>query len=1826
MTSLLRIHTRGGRKEKCDVKSVTSDYSSTPSRRRGRSRADSVPLVADILRETLDVVFSKVALSKGRKGATKRLSSDSSTLNQTRRGRSVAISISECVGQLENLNKRRRKRANTADEKAKTASIKQCFPHIDTKQKPECQSQKKNEIVRISKTSHNNSNDIFQSNEEPKEDLNDDTEVNMDNSCTNTTLVKSSEYNTTDIVRVLNVEINGEDDEDMADMKLQIEESSHHSSILDEKEIINSDEYNEQNVICTDLGDISTSSTFFKEDLKTTELTIVKDTTESGSQEEKDNNDKEVIVEKSTSMSELESIDSPEAPGIQANDSDSCGKIVDLEDGEVESDSGEEAEVLNDEITSLSVQAFNIDTNISILRQLQEEKDACEKKSTNVELKNLKSEIKLLKSDLSQKEKEILILKEKEHNSKRTMENEQVIRKKLRNKIVTLENDLQMKAKVANDENREIQEKNVSKSLQVNVRRLSQEEVSSHEDKSIFDHLNTEMKNLEYYKQKLLMKEKSSNTKDKNIIELQNSNKNLKKELENIRSERSKQIHELMAKVKLKNEELETLQKESKMTEQNLEEDLKDYKDRYLFLKAKFSSREVEEDEDLVNQNRDLMKRNEELANENKNMTKNITVLKAAIIEGDKSRQRESELKDTVNRLSVKVDKLSNDKLDLENQARFLSERCESITAELNEEKENLKRLESINTVMTNQLDAQKKIKLNIPSIKPSLRLKPIEELKNPPQLQDNLVISDKEQKIKELTEKLETASKAGLHHEALAEDLERQLKVKDLEIKEVIQDNVTQAQQIDNLKHELHKTSNQSPDIVDITTEGRSLESLERENIKLKNCMKSNQTLHENKCDEFNKQIQKLLNEKDEKEKHIQRLLRFKNDNERSSSEKEDKTKDTKIAELKQMIRKLNVQFGERDIEIESLFKQKTEEYTKFVESIQTNGLLGLPGVDKQLNLVKQELLKTAEDLGKSFLKNNRLEKELREDRYKHEMALKELREDFKALMEKSPISERKCKDCKDIKDENENLKIRIERILVRKKKLVDEIEELEYDNKKKTELLEEQTKAAKTMAKEVEKSIRSEKEKDKKITRLQQQLEEELQNGNIKLEEAINAVKKIKNGDTDGHEKLRQENNNLIDENRNLLKTCNMMQFQLKKEAQKVGKNQTEMDILKKELDNISEEREVLRKQLENLTVCSLQDQEKYKKLLERYTELEKILEKDCSRAGSGTGNSLQQENVDELKKENSRLQTLIKSSTEQHSKKLGILTSENNHFRTKISGFAQSLQKEKIKFDQLLMEKDILKKKVSGLQDVIKEHDRTCQNGNQPKQRNAENRNTFECEICNKIYKSKGALANHRKHKHSTFKMFQDIGDNLHGLKWWEHDDSESASMSNRDRQSNIPLTKQISPSNNVAASNQDMPIIIDVHSKENVSKSVETALIDHRINSNSERYSNMMVNTSDSGTLTPEQVVVESNPNMVIEESRDKTKSSARASPSSSSPLACSTPLSAQHEESVNKLSTSERENPLLSSLLNKNPVTDNNIEELVLDVDPQSILDTTNELNDDSIMTEYFKKIVDVLEPLKDKGVDLVIKKREKLINKLMNNVPPSDHPKLVTTVDAAYKHVFPNYNNKPSEVVEEIFTPGASENINLLGSTIQTMQQQSVTNMTNPAGVYSSVLNQNMIIPEDVNMNMQQRPQPMRQMPALQRMPIRPGPGSSMSSPLSVSPPMTSQMREDPRIQRIQRAMTICQSPPQQVAPAISSLYPNRGQFPAAYHQHPGLPAPTHSYLPTMQQQAPILPQQSMQVNQVAMHQTPIYQHSIQNANNQMAQSQPQMMTQNYQV
>ena len=258
----------------------------------------------------------------------------------------------------------------------------------------------------------------------------------MDNSCTDTTLIKSSENNTTDIVRASNDEINC-DDEDMSDMKLQIEESSHPSSILDEKETINADEYNEQNVICTDLGDISTSST--KEDLKTTELTIVKGTTESGSQEEKDNDDKEVIVEKSTSMSELESIDSPEAPGIQANDSDSCGKIVDLEDGEVESDSEEEAEVLNDEITSLSVQALNIDTNISILRQLQEEKDAWEKKSNNVELENLKSEIKLLKCDLSQKEKEILLLKEKEHNSKRTMENEQVIRKKLRNKIVTLE-------------------------------------------------------------------------------------------------------------------------------------------------------------------------------------------------------------------------------------------------------------------------------------------------------------------------------------------------------------------------------------------------------------------------------------------------------------------------------------------------------------------------------------------------------------------------------------------------------------------------------------------------------------------------------------------------------------------------------------------------------------------------------------------------------------------------------------------------------------------------------------------------------------------------------------------------------------------------------------------------------------------------------------------------------------------------------------------------------------------------------------------------------------------------------------------------------------------------------------------------------------------------------------------------------------------------------------------------------------------------------------------------------------------------------------------
>ena len=107
------------------------------------------------------------------------------------------------------------------------------------------------------------------------------------------------------------------------------------------------------------------------------------------------------------------------------------------------------------------------------------------------------------------------------------------------------------------------------------------------------------------------------------------------------------------------------------------------------------------------------------------------------------------------------------------------------------------------------------------------------------------------------------------------------------------------------------------------------------------------------------------------------------------------------------------------------------------------------------------------------------------------------------------------------------------------------------------------------------------------------------------------------------------------------------------------------------------------------------------------------------------------------------------------------------------------------------------------------------------------------------------------------------------------------------------------------------------------------------------------------------------------------------------------------------------------------------------------------------------------KIVDVLKTMKVNGVqeDMIFKKREKLINKLNENLSYDDQTKLVNTVDAAYKNVFPNYKlNKVPDGMEEVITPGAAKESNAKDSEIQNLQQ-CVINIAKE-GAHSLMVNQ----------------------------------------------------------------------------------------------------------------------------------------------------------------
>ena len=184
--------------------------------------------------------------------------------------------------------------------------------------------------------------------------------------------------------------------------------------------------------------------------------------------------------------------------------------------------------------------------------------------------------------------------------------------------------------------------------------------------------------------------------------------------------------------------------------------------------------------------------------------------------------------------------------------------------------------------------------------------------------------------------------------------------------------------------------------------------------------------------------------------------------------------------------------------------------------------------------------------------------------------------------------------------------------------------------------------------------------------------------------------------------HLKLEQDNRNLLEENRNLSDTNCLIKTQLKEELEKQfslsQKYQSEIENLKKKIGLLTDERSRLKKNIDNLILSSCQGKEKYNKLSERNNELEKIIENTCS--STVEDGTLLQKNIDELKKENSKLQMLINSNTEQHSKKMGVLTNDKSLLIEKVFRLYESLREEKTKTCVLITEKDNLQHKMYSL----------------------------------------------------------------------------------------------------------------------------------------------------------------------------------------------------------------------------------------------------------------------------------------------------------------------------------------------------------------------------------------------------------------------------------------------------------------------------------------------------------------------------------------------
>ena len=1387
----------------------------------------------------------------------------------------------------------------------------------------------------------------------------------------------------------------------------------------------------------------------------------------------------------------------------------------------------EEVEIISENVqTSNCLKGDKTNTNNNkILQELKKEAEDKLKQSHEVELKNLRSEIKILKAEL---------------------EINEILVKKMNKKIEKL------KDKVPDKEVGKQQEDNLTDTSEVKLKRLSTDGdvITVVEDNNILDHLNTDMGNLLQIQTELALKVSE-------LDKIKEENRNLKyqhkSEIDALRNEKNVQMEQLIEKNKSKSKEIADLQsayqhleRDSQMTEKNLEEDLRDYKERYEYMKEKLGNsaqnssngnneRQLNSPPSIVfsqmqerlkclekenfdlsdkirnyeqetvqekvgdrkihhsndDTNTDLQKRLTCLQKENFDYNDRIKEFEATMLEQiEKIKDYEATMLEQVmniDQLQIKnqkykteIERLMREKEDSESHEKFFSERYEVVMTELNATKskltvsnEKLKASENMKATLMSQLESKKQNKIPIKlKIGSGLKVKSLASLNSA----DNIVEEDSVVRSKELEaelqmikedknrQEMEFASEIGMIREekrkAEAENMKLKLamKEKDCEIEDIIQENVRNVQELQSLKDKQSKLSGKLPEVIDLdappqikTEDAVNLKELKRDNEKLLKKIdfieEHNKKQIEDLTERFNfvsalKDTNKREN--DELRRQIQ-ILKEKGVSPLKFVEISGKNDNKEIAELQSTIRRLKVQLEERDMEVDEInekhcneiislqddIRQKTEEIANIVESVKPFDQSSTESC-KEMFLLKEEYRKTHQNLGECLLDKMKLEQKLRSK----EREYKELDANFKFIRDNcDKLAEEKEKLLK-VEDLENQLKELCKKHINEKARLQSELDDLE-DNLKEAEkesvkyknLLEKTEKIVRSVSDEVIPMQKEIKDKDKELKIL------ENENTDLKFEnlEVKKQIKKLNSIDNDA-EKLRSENQKLV-------KSCNLIQFQLNQEVKK-SKSQTkalqeEVLALKMEIDQVNEQKNQISSQLEDVMIESSSNSktitdyvEEVKNLNEKVEKLQDIIQ--SSSFESGVEENLEKE-LTNLKLDNEKMKELLQNKARDHSKKLTQLTNEMNYFKSKYTNVSNNIEK-------LKGERDELKKKCTGLQDVISKH--TCPDSKKVKEKTNVKRKKNIDTVLDQPLPSEPKIG--------KSKPFE------------------------RNSQESMPVIV------NSSSVNSDLFALMQTVDSISQPGSSNTTLVNY--NDNQEAI-----------TLHP----VNSNDNISSEISQNDPNPS--------------------------------------------NDEVNNEVEEMTLKIDPDDIVSVEVEQSPPpdkgkpAVDRKVFTGLINIFKEMKQKKPEeKIFKKRMSLIKRLMTDRPESHYNTIVNTVDTAYAQEFSNFKREEnsivaptSEVVEEIITPGAAK------------LQQAAQNHEAEIFVQTQQI-------QEPRPTLTKKLPPLRQMPTLQRAP--------MSKPSS-TPPLISPGQSPLQRRPSPSSSSSLSSPPFQTSPnALPRMSPNQLQ------------------------------------------------------------------------